>query len=52
MRLEGEGGRLFLCHVFHKVVKEEGVSVGLKHSGSLTECVFQKRVECVPVKKN
>ena len=41
----------FFCQVFHKDVKEELVGVGVKHSDSLTECVLQKRVECVPVKK-
>ena len=37
--------------VFYKKVKKERVNVGVKHLDSLTECVFQKRVKCVPVKK-
>ena len=41
-----------ICKIFHQEVKEERVSVGVKHSYSLTEFVFQKRVECVPVKKD
>ena len=45
--------RVYLfCQVCHKQVKEERVGVGVKHLDSLTEGVFQKRVECVPVKKD
>ena len=40
------------CQVFYEEVKEERVGVGVKHSESLTDGVFQKRVKCVPVKKN
>ena len=39
----------FFCQVFHEEVKKN-VGIGVKHSDSLTEGVFQKRVECVPVK--
>ena len=45
--------RVYLfSQVYHKEVKEERVGVGVKHSEFLTEGVFQKRVECVPVNKN
>ena len=41
-----------LCQVFHEEVKETRVGVGVKHLDSLAEGVFQKRVKCVPVKKD
>ena len=37
------------CQVFHKEVKKKRVGVNVEHSDSLTEGVFQERVEGVPV---
>ena len=44
-------GYLF-CQIFNEEVKEERVGVRVEHSDSLTEGVFQERVECEPVKKD
>ena len=45
--------RVYLfCQVFSEYVKEERDGVRVEHSESLTEGVFNKRVECVRVKKD
>ena len=40
-----------LGQVFHKEVEKERVGVRVQHSDSLTDGVFQERVEGEPVKK-
>ena len=45
------GARVYLfCQMFQEKVKLEQVGVGVKHSNSLSENVFIKRIECVSVK--
>ena len=44
--------RVYLfCQVFNKELKEERVGFRVEHSNSLTEGVFQERIEYVNVKK-
>ena len=45
--------RVDLLHqVFHEEMKETGVGIRVKHSDSLAEFVFQKRVKGIPVNEN
>ena len=40
-----------LRQVIHEEVQEDGVGIRVQHSDPVPECVFQKRVESVPIVK-